>query len=177
MSTSSSSLSRKSAAEGFEPETAGAPGALAAGDAQSQPLSFLDLQNDSLGYAIKRAQVRTYEMLFSILGPNALPPGRMTALSIVATTPGINQSELAEMLGITRAGVMKVVDSLESLGLIERQKIPDNRRSYALAVTQAGLDELRRLSMLTQHYETLIAARITKAERRQLMDLLNKIAT
>ncbi|MCI2809208.1 MarR family winged helix-turn-helix transcriptional regulator [Eoetvoesiella caeni] len=171
MSTSSSSLRQKDVAANTEPD------ASKAGDAQGHPLSFLDLQNDSLGYAVKRAQVRTYEMLFSILGPDALSPGRMTALSIVATKPGINQSELAEMLGITRAGVVKVVDTLESLRFVERRKIPDNRRSYALVVTKAGLDELRRLSVLTQRYEEKIASRISKAERRQLMSLLDKIAT
>lgn len=142
-----------------------------------RPLDFADLQNDSLGYAIKRAQLRTYEILFSMLGPDSLSPGRMTALSIVATQPGVNQSVLAEMLGITRAGVVKVVDTLESLGYVERQIVPDNRRSYALRVTGRGLDQLRHLSALTQRYEERIAARITKAERRQLMNLLEKIAT
>lgn len=171
MSTSSSSLRREDEAAGPESD------APSAADAHGRPLSFLDLQNDSLGYAVKRAQVRTYEMLFSILGPDALSPGRMTALSIVATKQGINQSELAEMLGITRAGVVKVVDTLESLRFVERQKVPDNRRSYALVVTKAGLDELRRLSVLTQRYEEKIASRISKAERRQLMNLLDKIAT
>lgn len=171
MSTSSSSSRREGEAADITPDASNS------GDALGRPLSFQDLQNDSLGYTVKRAQVRTYEMLFGILGPDALSPGRMTALSIVATRSGINQSELAQMLGITRAGAVKVVDTLESLGFVERQKIPDNRRSYALVVTPAGLDELRRLSVLTQRYEEKIASRITKAERRQLMSLLDKIAT
>ncbi|TAL79036.1 MAG: MarR family transcriptional regulator [Burkholderiaceae bacterium] len=144
---------------------------------QARPLSYTDLQNDSLGYAIKRAQVRTYEALFRILGPSALSPARMTALSIVATRPGVNQSELAEMLSITRAGVVKIVDALGSLGYVRRQSIPDDRRSYALRVTNSGLAELRRLNGLMQRHERQIAARITKAERRQLMGLLEKIAT
>jgi len=136
----------------------------------------LDLLADSLGYAIKRAQVRTYEVLFGILGPDALSPGRMTALCIIANQPGVNQTVLAEMLGITRAGVVKVVDTLQSLGYVERRAIPNDRRSYALAITNEGRAELARLAALTRRYEEVIASRITQAERRLLIDLLEKIA-
>lgn len=141
------------------------------------PLTYVDLQRDSLGYAIKRAQVRSYEVLFRVLGPDSLTPGRMTALSIVATQQGINQTVLAEMLGITRAGVVKVIDSLESLGYVERQAIPEDRRSYALAVTPAGYAELSRLNTLTRGYEKMIASKLTADERRLLMTLLDKVAT
>jgi len=143
----------------------------------SRPLSFVDLQSDSLGYAIKRAQVRVYESLFRALGPDALTPGRMTALSIVGMQPGINQSVLAEMLGITRAGVVKVVDTLESLGLVERQVLPEDRRTYALVVTERGNEELRRLYALTRGYEAEISARLTPQERQTLLRLLEKVAT
>ena len=96
----------------------------------------LDLRQDSLGYAIKRAQVRTYEVLFATLGPDAISPARMTALSIIGAQPGINQSALAEQLRVTRPSMVKVIDSLEGLGLVERRAIPGDRRSYSLALTE-----------------------------------------
>ena len=141
------------------------------------PLSYVDLQRDSLGYSIKRAQVRTYEVLFRVLGPNSLTPGRMTALSIIATQKGINQSVLADMLGITRAGVVKVIDSLQSGGYVRRRPIPEDRRSYLLEVTPEGYAELSRLNVLLRHHEELIAAKLTVRERRQLMALLEKVAS
>jgi len=141
------------------------------------PLMYVDLQEDSLGYAIKRAQVRSYEVLFRVLGPDSLTPGRMTALSIVANQPGINQTVLAEMLGITRAGVVKVIDTLETRGYVERQAMPDDRRSYALVVTDAGFAELSRLNTLTRRYENLIASKLSPDERRLLMKLLDKVAS
>tara|TARA_R100001143_G_scaffold60552_1_gene60135 strand:- start:691 stop:1170 length:480 start_codon:yes stop_codon:yes gene_type:complete len=140
------------------------------------PLTYVDLQRDSLGYAIKRAQVRSYDVLFSVMGPESLTPGRMTALSIVATQPGINQTVLADMLGITRAGAVKVIDSLEALGYVERNTMPDDRRSYALGVTQKGLDELKRLNVLNREFEKRIAQRLSSDERRLLMDLLERVA-
>src|SRR5258706_10333003 len=95
-------------------------------DEGREPFTEIDLLKDSLGYTLKRAQVRSYEMLFELLGPNVLSPGRMTALSIVGTEDGINQSSLAERLGITRPSVFKVIDALEALGLMERRSIPND---------------------------------------------------
>jgi DNA-binding MarR family transcriptional regulator len=140
------------------------------------PLTYVDLQRDSLGYAIKRAQVRSYDVLFMVMGPESLTPGRMTALSIIATQPGINQTVLADMLGITRAGAVKVIDSLEALGYVERNSMPDDRRSYALGVTQKGLDELKRLNVLNLEFEKRIAQRLSPDERQLLMSLLARVA-
>ena len=131
---------------------------------------------DSLGYTLKRAQVRSYEMLFELLGPGVLSPGRMTALSIVGTEDGINQSSLAERLGITRPSVFKVIDALEALGLMERRSIPNDRRSYALGLTPLGKDALRNMREQLRLYEAAIATHLSAAERKQLMALLDKVA-
>lgn len=136
----------------------------------------MDLLKDSLGYAIKCAQVRTYEMLFQMLGPNAITPARLSALSIISTRSGINQSELAAELRITRASVVKVIDTLESLGFVERRSIADDRRSYALVVTGPGKNELLSMRQRLTAYELAIASRLTTAERAQLMALLGKVA-
>lgn len=138
--------------------------------------SDINLLEDSLGYAIKRAQVRVYEILFSILGPDALSPGRMTALCIIGNQPGVNQTELAEMLGITRAGAVKVIDTLQQLGYVERHAIPGNRRSYALAATDKGLAELKRLTQLNRQCEQAISSQLSAQERQTLLALLEKVA-
>ncbi|WP_397475493.1 MarR family winged helix-turn-helix transcriptional regulator [Pusillimonas sp.] len=136
----------------------------------------INLLQDSLAYEIKKAQVRTYEMLFEHMGPDALSPGRMTALCIIGTQPGINQSALADALRVNRASVVKVIDALESLGYVERQSIPEDRRSYALAVTSTGLQELRRLTEVSRRFEEEVAAQLTARERKTLFRLLAKVA-
>ena len=148
-------------------------------DAQSAASSHgedIDLLKDSLAYEIKKAQVRSYEILFGLFGPDALSPGRMTALCIIGNQPGINQSALADALRVNRASVVKVIDALQSLGYVERQSIPDDRRSYALAVTPAGLEELKRLTELSRRYEEIVAAQLSASERKTLMSLLAKVA-
>lgn len=130
----------------------------------------------TLGYALKRAQVRSYELFFAMMGPESISPARMTALSMVAAQPGISQSGLAERLAITRASVVKVVDNLESLGLIERAPTEGDRRSYALALTDEGHRELARLRGEIRCYEEKLASRLTANERDLLMGLLERVA-
>jgi DNA-binding MarR family transcriptional regulator len=136
----------------------------------------LDLLSGTLGYAIKRAQVRSYEVLFSILGPNALTPGRMTALSLIGLQPGITQSALAEQLKINRASMVKVIDALEALGFVERCATEGDRRSYALRLTLEGNQELKKLHQQIDQYEKAISSTLAKGERKQLMELLEKVA-
>lgn len=143
---------------------------------ENDPFAELDLLKDSLGYAIKSAQIRTYEKLFQMLGPNAISPARLTALSIINTRSGINQSELADALRITRASVVKVIDTLESLGFVERQSMAGDRRSYALVVTEQGKNELLGMRQRMDAYELAISLRLSTVERAQLMALLGKVA-
>lgn len=158
--------------EPLEPDSAAESGAVRGRPGEDD----IDLLQDSLAYEIKKAQVRCYEVLFEHFGPDALSPGRMTALCIIGTQPGINQSALADALRVNRASVVKVIDALQSLGYVERQSIPEDRRSYALAVTPAGLEELRRLTEVSRRYEEIVAAQLTRRERQTLFRLLAKVA-
>lgn len=146
------------------------------GAAAGDKLVDLDLLKNSLGYELKLAQVRAYQMLYEALDPKAISPARLTALSIIGTQPGISQAVLADRLAITRPSVVKVVDMLESAGLIERQAVPEDRRSYALVLTPHGKAELRDIGERLQAHEAAIAARLSAGERKQLMSLLARVA-
>jgi DNA-binding MarR family transcriptional regulator len=51
---------------------------------------------------------------------------------------GASQVELVAELDLDKTKVMRVVDELESAGLVERRADPTDRRRHALAVTAAG---------------------------------------
>jgi DNA-binding MarR family transcriptional regulator len=135
----------------------------------------LDFQSDSLGYALRRAQLRAYEVFYATLSAVDLTPARLTALSIIATEPEINQAMLAARLRVSGPSVVKLLDALQSRGLVERGASGD-RRSYVLALTAEGRAKLEELRTRMPQYEARIAARLTAAERKQLMVLLEKVA-
>lgn len=72
---------------------------------------------DSLmGYAIRRAQIRTYENFIAALEPWGITPPRFSAMVIVSLNPGLKLTQLAKIMGIARSGAVILVDALEELG-------------------------------------------------------------
>ncbi|SEG75075.1 MarR family winged helix-turn-helix transcriptional regulator [Marinobacterium lutimaris] len=134
-----------------------------------------DILNGALGYAIKRAQVHAYELFYKSFGQDTISPARLTALTFISNNAGITQSALAQKLNISRAGIVKVVDRLEAMNLIERRAKKGDRRSYSLYLTEPGKDELSWLAKQTQKYETLLASNLNDTEREQLITLLEKM--
>jgi len=68
-----------------------------------------------------------------------------------------------------------VVDSLEGRGLIERRRGAD-RRTNGLWLTSPGRTFALRLRRRIERHERRLAARLTDAERAQLLFLLGKLA-
>lgn len=140
------------------------------------PLARFDFLTGSLGYTLRMTQVRMYALFFETLGDLGLTPARVTALSIIATTPGMNQARLARALDIAGPSVLKVVDALEAAGLVCRLDVQGDRRRYALALTATGRGKLEQLRVRLAEYEERIAARLSAAEREQLIRLLERTA-
>lgn len=137
---------------------------------------LFDFDHDSLGYALRRAQLRTYELYYDmIMGACGLTPAQMTALSHVARRQGLNQAGLAQLLRISGPSALRIVDALEGAGLISREALEGDRRSYALVLTPLGAKKMVQLSKLIRDFEDRIASRISAAERVTLLDLLERV--
>lgn len=139
------------------------------------PLSY-DFQTDSLGYALKRAQVRTYSIYFSMVSELDISPAKLTALSLIAMEPGMSQARLAQRLAISTASALRMVDALESASLVSRESIEGDRRSYSLEITESGRAMLETLRRIIDEYEKKIAAELTAKERQTLIALLARVA-
>lgn len=135
-----------------------------------------DFQSDSLGYTLRRAQVRAYELYFAMLGELDLTPARVTALSIIAMEPDIGQAALAKRLDIAGPSALKLVDALEAAGLICRMDVAGDRRRYSLGLTDEGRARLEALRTELAVYEKKLASALSAAERTQLMALLERVA-
>lgn len=135
-----------------------------------------DIVNGSLGYEIKRAQVRCYEALARVLSPLEVTPARLAVLSLVGRNPGIGQAALGEMLNIVAPGVVKLINALEDRGWLARESLRGNRRSNVLFLTDAGVEALHRYEKMVEAYEGEIASELSADEREQLISLLRRVA-
>jgi DNA-binding MarR family transcriptional regulator len=126
-----------------------------------------------LGYRLRLAQQAVFRD-FAASVPE-LSPGRVGILLLIDANPGVNQSRLAQAVGLDRSTLVGVLDALEERGLIERRRGAD-RRTNGLWLTQAGRVLVARLKRRIEQHESRVAARLTAAERTQLLALLEKLA-
>lgn len=131
--------------------------------AQNKPGS--DVVSDAtlrgfVGYHMKRAFNVIQADLTKTLKPLDLRMLTYSALVIIVDNPGLSQSQLAEAIDVERPNLVVIVDELEHRDLITRDRVPSDRRAYALVSTLKG----RRL------YETAIRA-VTAHEAELLRGL------
>jgi DNA-binding MarR family transcriptional regulator len=126
-----------------------------------------------LGYRLRLAQQAVFrDFAASVQG---LSPGRVGLLIYLDANPGVSQSRLAEAARRDRSTMVGVLDQLEGRGLVERRQGRD-RRTNGLWLTRAGRRLLGRALRAIAAHERRIASRLSAAERRQLLELLGKIA-
>ena len=110
------------------------------------------------------------------LAPLKLAPQHAGIVRIIDASPAITQQALANALGMLPSRLVALLDELESRGLIERRENRNDRRMYALHLTEQGRMTLRKIgSVSREHQENLLAA-LDERERRQLANLLQRVA-
>ena len=113
-----------------------------------------------------------YDACFAHLDIN-LTQGSMLAY-IVEFGP-TTQSNIAIHLGHGRAATGATVDQLERRGLIERFSDPDDGRVRLVQVTATGQEMAERIRELDLYVSKELRSGISRAERRALASVLNRL--
>jgi len=98
------------------------------------------------------------------------------ALVTLGVEPGISIKSLRQILNLSHPGTVRLIDRLESQGLVERRAGTDGR-TLALFLTDAGHE--RRRTILAERRQQLqfVISSLTPEERQQLTTLLEKMLT
>jgi len=129
-----------------------------------------------LGYSLRRAQVALYLAFHAATRGRHVTPPRFTALVVVGANPGISQSTLGAVLGIARSGAMLLTNWMVGRGLVERRRHADDGRAWGLQLTRRGTQALDGMKAAVLAEDRRRAARLSAAERRELLRLLEKLA-
>jgi DNA-binding MarR family transcriptional regulator len=129
-----------------------------------------------VGYGLRRAQAVVFNNFLGSVGKQGVSPGQFGVLVLIKENTGLSQSALAKALGIERSTMVAVIDRLESLGWVERVVSATDRRSYALSLSDTGVELLDRVIPLVRQHEAEIAARLSDDEKAMLIGLLERIA-
>ena len=135
-----------------------------------------DVLDELLGYSLRRAQVALFLAFHQATRGMDLTPPRFTALVIIGANPGLSQSVLARVLGIARSGAMMMTDWLEARGLIERRRKPGDARAWGLHLTREGEQFVATVKRRVLKHDISKAKALSRAERRELLRLLDKLA-
>jgi DNA-binding MarR family transcriptional regulator len=128
-----------------------------------------------MGYAIRRAQIKTYESFIMALEPWGITPPRFSAMVIVSLNRGLKLTQLAKIMGIARSGAVILVDALEELGYMERQPAPEDRRAFSLALTDKGRADLEKITEVAMAQDRCVVAPLSQVEQGELHRLLLKL--
>lgn len=129
-----------------------------------------------VGYKLRRAQLVVFHDFLQTFARMKIRPAEFSVLSMIARTPGLKQTEIAEALGIKRANFVALMDGLEARGLADRRKGGTDRRSHALHLTPEGERFVRKMVAVWHEHEDRMIDRLGgPQERDRLIELLDRL--
>ncbi len=132
---------------------------------------------DFIGFHLRKAQNASFQAFARRVGQTELSPGTFAVLTLIRHNPGISQTALSRADGRDKSSLTPALNALERHGLILRQRLPANRRTYALNLTPAGETVLAELARHAQAHDRSLDRIVGAADKPRLIRLLRRIAT
>src|SRR5947209_5530663 len=133
-------------------------------------------QTGRVGQLLFVAQQAAQALAIERLEPLGLTPRAWGVLSTLMEAGPLTQIDLATTLSIDRTAMVYLLDELESRGLVERVRNPDDRRSFLIHLTDTGRQTQKKAARELAGQTEKLLEPLDAAERRQLVDLLAKVA-
>lgn len=100
---------------------------------------------------------------------------RVVVLACLAANGPLSQREVSERIDVDPGDLVSVIDALEKLGYVNRERDPRDRRRYALELTEAGRLALHERRNQAVRMNDALFAPLTRDERDQLESLLLRV--
>src|SRR5580692_4269546 len=97
-----------------------------------------------LGYLLKHAQLRFFELGAVALGPLGINGREAAVLRAIDAGGPVSQGEIARAMNVDRTTMVALIDDLQLKGLVQRRQDPDDRRKNVVDLTDAGRGTVRR---------------------------------
>jgi DNA-binding MarR family transcriptional regulator len=146
----------------------------ASGDAVRDRIDFDELPS-YVGYQVRRTQAEIFAEFEATLGDFAFTPGSFGVLTLIRANPGITQVALAAAFGVDKSTMSPVIVRLEKRGLVRREVLASDRRCHALYIEPSAEPAFLAAREKFRALEAGVAARLSKAEQRELARLLAKL--
>jgi DNA-binding MarR family transcriptional regulator len=131
-----------------------------------------------LGHAVflaRKAHIAMAEEGDRLLAPLGLTTRAYVALLVLAKYAPSSQQELADWMNVSGPLMVELIDRLERLEYVRRERRPEDRRAYRLAVTDRGEEALGALVPMANELVAEFSSPIGADGRAALEHLLLKL--
>lgn len=133
--------------------------------------------NAYTGFLLRRVSAASFAAFSELLAAHGLHPMHFGMLTIIEAEEPVSQQDLSRRTGIDPSTMVARMDVLDEHGLVERTRGAEDRRSYEIRLSPAGRELLATLRKDAKQHSERFFAPLTTAERKQLHDLLLKLAS
>ena len=122
----------------------------------------------SLGRLVKRIADQNHRTI-------GLTSSQLSTLILLVRDGSANQKKIEEELNLTRASVSEMMDNLEKLGLVMREKDSSDARVRNIVITDEGKKKLEEARAFSASIETSLQSVISEEERTSFITICNKL--
>ncbi|MFI2433396.1 MarR family winged helix-turn-helix transcriptional regulator [Streptomyces sp. NPDC018693] len=128
----------------------------------------------SLLYMVKQVELVVRSHLDELVRPSGITALQYTALTVLERHDGLSAAQLARDSFVTAQSIADLVRSLESRGLVRRERNPRNRRELLILLTEAGRELLARYAGPVRELEERMVGELTAHQTEQFRSALSK---
>jgi DNA-binding MarR family transcriptional regulator len=129
---------------------------------------------DYIAFHLRLAQGASFRAFQRSAGVPGLRQGWFAVLMLIRENPGITPMALSRGSGRDKSTITPILRDLEREGLVRREAVPGDRRSYALRLTAEGEARLAHLRERAAEHDARLDA-IVGERKAELLGLLRRI--
>lgn len=127
------------------------------------------------GFALRRASLLDFGGFGEALGDRSITPLRYSMLEMIGANPGLQQVQLADILGLAKPAATIAIDFWQARECVARRKDARDRRSYGIYLTRTGEETLAELRRRVVEHDRNLTRCLSDGELRELRNSLKKI--
>ncbi len=128
-----------------------------------------------LGYNARRVSLKVIELFTHRMADYGLSPVDFSILSLITHNPGITSRQICAALNLLPPNLVGKINAMENRKLLARLPHPDDGRAIGLYLTDAGQQMMVRAEKTATELEQDAASRLSAAEKKTLLKLLQKV--
>jgi DNA-binding MarR family transcriptional regulator len=132
------------------------------------------MEENRIGYSLKRAQHAIRLAMDQQLSPLGLSTAQYAALYALQVTPDSSNATLARVCFVTPQSMNEIVRGLEQAGYITRHSHPEHKRIVQYRLTETGLAKIEAAHGIVKAVEAVMIEGLSVAESEQLHAMLRR---